>query len=105
MLNFLLFFLVLIIFNSLRSALNYSKFNNVYKNLKFYRFSKHTNMLISNERANDEFIIFTEWHYKISEGNFLKFDVWCLVDIHELYWIFKFHKQSKNLGLLEKLGQ
>jgi len=90
--NFLIFFSVLIIFNSLRSARNYSKFSNIYKNLKFYNFHKHGNMLIANERANNEFIIFSDWHYKLSEGNFLNFDVWCLVDLHELYWLIKINR-------------
>ena len=91
MLNFLLFFTFLIICNSLRSARNYHKFSTVYKNLRFYKFHKHGNMLIANERSKDEFIIFSDWYYKISEGNIINFDVWCLVDLHKLYWVMKFH--------------
>ena len=95
MLNFLLFFTFLIICNSLRSARNYHKFSTVYKNLRFYKFHKHRNMLITNERSKDEFIIFSDWHYKISEGNIINFDVWCLVDLHKLYWVMKFHNYFK----------
>ena len=96
MINFLLFFGLLIIFNSLRSAQNYSKFSNIYKNLRFYNFNKQGSMLIANERANNEFIIFSDWHYKLSEGNFLNFDVWCLVDLHELYWLIKINRYFKS---------
>ena len=95
MLNFLLFFTFLIICNSLRSARNYHKFSTVYKNLRFYKFHKHGNMLIANERSKDEFIIFSDWYYKISEGNIINFDVWCLVDLHKLYWVMKFHNYFK----------
>jgi hypothetical protein len=95
MLNFLLFFTFLIICNSLRSARNYHKFSTVYKNLRFYKFHKNGNMLISNERSKDEFIIFSDWYYKISEGNIINFDVWCLVDLHKLYWVVKFHNYFK----------
>jgi hypothetical protein len=95
MLNFLLFFTFLIICNSLRSARNYHKFSTVYKNLRFYKFHKHGNMLITNERSKDEFIIFSDWYYKISEGNIINFDVWCLVDLHKLYWVMKFHNYFK----------
>jgi len=53
-------------------------------------------MLIANERANNEFIIFSDWHYKLSEGNFLNFDVWALVDLHELYWLIKINRYFKS---------
>jgi rRNA maturation protein Rpf1 len=92
MINFLVFFLVLIIFNSLRSARNYTKFSKIYKDLRFYNFNKQGSMLIANERANNEFIIFSDWHYKLSEGHFLNFDVWVLVDLHELYWLIKINR-------------
>jgi hypothetical protein len=104
MLNFLLFFVFLIICNSLRSARNYNKFSKVYKNLRFYKFHKHGNMLLANERSKDEFIIFTDWYpyrerllqkYKISEMDIINFDVWCLVDLHKLYWVIKFHNYFK----------
>jgi len=96
MINFLVFFLVLIIFNSLRSARNYTKFSKIYKDLRFYNFNKQGSMLIANERANNEFIIFSDWHYKLSEGNFLNFDVWALVDLHELYWLIKINRYFKS---------
>jgi hypothetical protein len=97
MINFLVFFLVLIIFNSLRSARNYTKFSKIYyKDLRFYNFNKQGSMLIANERANNEFIIFSDWHYKLSEGNFLNFDVWVLVDLHELYWLIKINRYFKS---------
>ena len=105
MLNFLLFFVFLIICNSLRSARNYHKFSTVYKNLRFYKFYKHGNMIIANERCKDEFIIFSDvcypYHqrllqkYKISEMDIINFDVWCLVDLHRLYWVMKFHNYFK----------
>jgi len=96
MINFLVFFLVLIIFNSFRSARNYTKFSKIYKDLRFYNFNKQGSMLIANERANNEFIIFSDWHYKLSEGNFLNFDVWALVDLHELYWLIKINRYFKS---------
>jgi len=101
MTNFLLFFSALIILNSFRSARNFIKFYNIYKNLKFYNFNKHGNILIANERANNEFIIFSDWHYKVSESNFLQFDVWCLVDLHELYWLIKINRyfNSKHISI------
>jgi rRNA maturation protein Rpf1 len=101
MTNFLLFFSALIILNSFRSARNFIKFYNVYRNLKFYNFNKHGKMLIANERANNEFIIFSDWHYKVSESNFLHFDVWCLVDLHELYWLIKINRyfNSKPISI------
>ena len=92
MVNFLLFFLTLIIFNSLRSARNYIKFSKIYKDLRFYMFNKQGSMLIANERANNDFIIFSDWHYKLSEGSFLNFDLWCLVDLHKLYWLIKINR-------------
>ena len=95
MLNFLLFFVLLIICNSLRSARNYSRFEKIYRNLRFYKFHKQGNMLITNERSKDEFIIFSDWHYKISEGDMINFDVWCLVDLHKLYWVIKFRNYFK----------
>lgn len=90
MLNFIIYSIVLVILNSLRSAKNYHFFKKIFDNLKFYKFKKEGDLIIANERAKDEFISFPGYKFKLSEGKYLQFDVWMIVDLHELYWFLKF---------------
>ena len=96
MINFLLFFTGLVLMNSLRSMKNYSMFNKVYNSLRHLRFTEENGMIISNERAKDEFIIFSDWQFKVYNDYILKFDIWTLVDLHEFYWLLKFHYYFKG---------
>ena len=95
MINFILLCLFLIFFVSLRSLRNYSKMSKIYNNLKFYKFEKKGQILIANERTKDEFVVVSDWHFRISD-KIMCFDVWMLADLHELYWLYKFHKHFKK---------
>jgi hypothetical protein len=95
MINFILLCLFLIIFVSIRSFRNFSKMSVVYNNLKFYRFEKIGDLYIANERTKDEFVVISDWNFRISD-EILCFDVWALADLHQLYWLFKFHNYFKT---------
>jgi hypothetical protein len=95
MINFILLCLFLIIFVSVRSLRNYYKMSEIYKNLRFYKFYKKANLLIANENTKDEFIVISDWHFRLNDQN-MCFDVWALADLHKLYWLYKFHNYFKK---------
>ena len=99
MLNFIIYTTVLVLLNSLRSARSYQNFKKIFDNLKFYKFRKEGEMIIANERAKDEFIVFPGPKFKLSQDKFLHFDIWMLADFHELYWFLKFRNYFKNKGI------
>ena len=105
MINFLSLAVFLILGSTIYSFRDYHKYALTFYKMKFMIFHYNLGMLIANENTNEEFIIFSDWNFSISPKTFLQFDVWTLIDLHKLYWIVKFHKQAKNLGLLKKLGE
>jgi hypothetical protein len=60
--------------------------------MKFMNFVKRSGILIANENTNEEFVIISDWNFCISPKRYLQFDIWTLIDLHKLYWIF-----SQNL--------
>ena len=95
MINFILLCLFLIIFVSLRTFRNYFKMLRIYENLKFYKFEKKGSLLIANDNTKDEFVVISDWHFRLNDEN-MCFDVWVLADLHKLYWLCKFHNYFKN---------
>ena len=57
-------------------------------------------MQIANDGAKNEFIVFSDFNYKINYETYLQFDIWTLLDFHKLYWIFKFRSRAKDMGLV-----
>ena len=96
MFYFLIYFFVLVILNSIRSARNYRTINKVYENLRFYKFKSFKNIMIANDGTKDEFVIVSEWNYRLPNNFTLYFDIWTLVDLHNLYWLFKFRNFFKE---------
>ena len=95
MINFILLCLFLVIFVSIRSFRNYSKMSKIFNSLKFYKFEKKGSLLIANERTKDEFIVISEWNFRVNDRN-MCFDVWVLSDLHEFYWLCKFRNYFKK---------
>lgn len=99
MINFILLCLFLIVFVSFRSFRNYSKMSKIFNNLKFYKFEKKGSLLIANERTKDEFVIISDWNFRVNDRN-MCFDIWALTDLHELYWLTKFHNYFKKSNMI-----
>ena len=100
MTNFCIFFVFLIIFNSLYSLKDWKIFQFPYKNLRFYRFERVFNMKIANNGTKNEFIVFSDYNFKVDYNTYLQFDIWTLLDFHKLYWILKFRNKAKDLDLI-----
>lgn len=100
MLNFLLFFIGLIIVFSLWSGRNFSSINKIFQNLKFFKFHTINNIKIANERSKDEFVIVSDSYFRINENFVINFDVWTIIDLHKLYWYLKFKKELKRMGVI-----
>jgi hypothetical protein len=103
MINFIIYLLCSILFFTLYSFRDYSKYYKVYQNLIRMQFNKNLNLLIANENTNQEFVIISDWNYVISPKCYVQFDIWSLVNLHQLYWLVKFHLKLKNLGILNNL--
>jgi hypothetical protein len=100
MLNFYIFFVCLILGSSIYSLKDWKIYHYAYTNFKFYRFENLFKMKIANDGAKNEFIVFSDFNYKINYETYLQFDIWTLLDFHKLYWIFKFRSRAKNMGLV-----
>jgi hypothetical protein len=100
MINFYLFFLGLVVGNSLYSLKDYSVYKTFYSKLKFFRFSKISNLWVANDNTNEECVVIDKWNYKVRPGYYLYFDIWILVDFHKLYWHYKTRKQLKKMGVI-----
>lgn len=100
MLDFIIFVFGTIFLFSAYSCKEYNTYNSVYKILDYFKFNQKSNFAISNEGTDNEFIIYSEWNFQISKNLSLQFDIWCLIDLHKLFWVLKFHNKIKNLGLL-----
>lgn len=96
MFYFLLYFFVLVLLNSIRSSKNFKMISKVYNNLRFYKFNTFKNILIANDGTKDEFIIVSDWNYRLPNNYNLHFDIWTLVDLHQMYWLFKFRNYFKK---------
>jgi len=100
MLDFFIFFGFLIIGSSIYSLRDWKIYEYAYRNIRFYRFENLFQMKIANNGTKNEFIVFSDFRYKIDSQTFLQFDIWTLMDLHKLYWIFKFRSKAKDLDLL-----
>lgn len=98
--NFCLFFVSLILGFSIYSLKDWKMYEYAYENIRFYRFEDLFKMKIANNGAKNEFIVFSDFNYKINYETYLQFDIWTLLDLHKLYWIFKFRSRAKDLGLI-----
>ena len=96
MINFFLFFFALVVLNSIRSLNNYMKISTVFNDLKFYKFKSFRDLLIANDGTKDEFVVVSDWHYRLPNNFILHLDIWTLVDFHQLYWLFKFRNYFKD---------
>jgi hypothetical protein len=96
MLYFIIYSTFLVLMNSMYSLRNYNKFNYVYKNLNYWNFSKFGKLQIANNNTKDEFVMISDWNYRISPNINLQFDIWTLLDIHQMIWICKFNNKLKN---------
>ncbi len=105
MVLFLIFFVGLIITNSLISAKNYRNFSTQYDRLQFFMFDKKFSFLIANENSKNEFIIFSDYNFKTDINSYIQFDIWALVDLHKLYWLLKFNRKINKLGLFKSLNK
>jgi len=101
MIDFLIFCTCIVLGNSIYSLREYSKFLTPYKKLDYMNFHKQKSLLISNENSKDEFVIISEWNYRISSDMFLQFDIWTLLDLHKFYWILKFNSKMNKLELFK----
>ena len=97
MLHFFIFSSIIVLINSIYSLRNYSKFNNAYRKLGSWNFSKFGKLHIANNDTNEEFVIISDWNYRISSTHNLQFDIWALFDIHQMFWLIKFNNKIKNL--------
>lgn len=102
MLDFIIFLNGLLIGQFLYSLKDYNGYDSVYKMMNFMKFEKYNNLLIANLNTKDEFVIISDWNFKISPKYLLQFDIWTLIDFHKLYWIIKFHIKASKMGLLNK---
>jgi hypothetical protein len=73
--------------------------------MRFFRFEKHLNLLIANENTNEEFIIINNWNFVPIPGHSMNFDIWALIDFHKFYWLVKFNRKFKKMGLSEMLNK
>jgi len=102
MIEFMILFIFLILLTNVISILEYSIYKKSYRNLQYMYFRKNDNMLIANENAKDEFVIFSEWRFTIYPKKFLQFDIWKIIDLHKFYWLIKFRSRIKKMKLIEK---
>ena len=100
MLELFILVVCLIISTTFYSINDYNLYKKSYSKLKSMNFNKRGSILISNEDTNEEFIIISDWNFKVAPNQFLQFDIWALVDLHKLYWVIKFHNKVKSLGIL-----
>ena len=100
MLDFFIFFVCLIIGSSIYSLRDWRIYEYAHRHVGFYRFENLFQMKIANDGAKNEFIVFSDFRYKIDSQTYLQFDIWTLMDLHKLYWIFKFRTRTRQLGLL-----
>jgi hypothetical protein len=105
MVDFLTFTACLIFGFTVYSLRDYSKYALTFYKMKFMKFNHKLGILIANENTNEEFVIVSNFNFVLSPNFFLQFDIWALADLHRLYWLIKFHKQAKKIGLLKKLGK
>jgi hypothetical protein len=99
MLYFIIYLITIIIINSLVSLRNYQIFHNVFKNLNYFRFHEIGNLKIANMNSKNEFIIISDWNFRINSNTSLQFDIWALVDFHKLFWLIKFNHKIKELPI------
>jgi len=100
MLNFVLFLSALIILFSLWSARNFLSINEIFQNLRFFKFHTINNMKIANDRTKDEFVIVSDSYFRINEDFVINFDIWTIIDLHKLYWYLRFKKELKRMGVI-----
>ena len=98
--NFYIFFVFLIMGSSIYSLKDWRLYKYAHSNIRFYRFENLFKMKIANDGAKNEFIVFSDFRFKISHDTYLQFDIWTLLDLHKLYWIFKFRNRAKELNLV-----
>lgn len=103
MMNFFTFFIFLVLGSTIYSLRDYSVYAISYHKMKFMNFVKRGRILIANENTNEEFVIISDWNFCISPKRYLQFDIWTLIDLHKLYWIFKFTGRTRDMGLLDRL--
>ena len=104
MINFYIFFICLVIVNTINSLREWKDYYKSYMKFRFMLFEKEHNMLIANKNTNEEFIIFDYWNFMVKPNKYLRFDIWALVDFHKLFWLYKFNKKSKGL-FVKNVGQ
>lgn len=86
---------------SIYSLKDFKYFSEAYNKVMGMRFEKKCGILIANENTNEEFLVISEWNYKINPSINLQFDIWTLIDLHKLFWIFKFRNKLNKMGLIK----
>jgi hypothetical protein len=100
MLEFIIFSTGLLLAQTLYSLKDYKKYEYVYEKMLSMKFERFNSIFIANNNTKEEFVVISEWNFKITPNDYLQFDIWTLIDFHKLYWILKFHKAANKMGLI-----